>query len=234
MTRELRPTDYQRTRMIGFSVTHSWWDEFYASISNPSAWELRWYSGGSVDEWANSNSPAWTYSGDPVNTGGLINPVGGSDNEAAVDRVIFNVSGLTPALHPDGGYSSNTAEWKFYIGFTLTNIRDRHPNVRMILLQPNIAGPAFGTCPTNGTLDTGGPHGDYPTGWSAPYQVIRCTYTQPYIASACASLSRGNVRMGYAPAAPACADFRDWAGHLQTSAESAYGVACAAYYDAHL
>jgi hypothetical protein len=52
MTAALQPSDFLRTRVLGFSVTHSIWAAFYAAIPNPSAWELLWYSGGSIDVWA--------------------------------------------------------------------------------------------------------------------------------------------------------------------------------------
>lgn len=114
MTRELQPSDYQHTRVLGFSVTRSIWDAFYAAIPNPSNWELVWYSGGSVDIWADPNSHAWTsrdLGGAFLNpaasggTGGLINGISDSQDPTvgtgSIDRVILNVSGLcTTAADP--------------------------------------------------------------------------------------------------------------------------------------
>lgn len=261
MTRALVSTDYQHTRVLGFSVTLSMWSSFYAAISNPSAWELLWYSGGSIDIWADPNSHAWTSrtldnSGfltptDPGGQGGLINGISDSQDPTVgtslIDRVIINISGLAaqaadPVLagynggtrpdlsitgsttgFPPGGYSSNTAIWKAYIDATIANVRSKYPNVKMILLQPNIAGPSGAICsdPSNNNAD------------SIAFG-LRCTYTTQYIRSAIAASTRGNVRGGFGAFASACADFSDWAGHLNTTPQTTHGQAMAAYYESHL
>lgn len=242
------PSDYARTRVIGFSVTHSFWPAFYAAIPNPSAWELLWYSGGSVDLWADPNMPGWTYNGpDFANTGGLINPTDGQTNPstgaAAVDRVVLNISGLaagstnpiTGSARPDlsitgsttgfppAGYTNVVATWVAYIQAAIANIRSKYPNVRMIVLQPAVAGPGFAAC-SDGSANNSDSiaHG------------IRCTYTEPYIQSAIMAVSRANVRGGYIAQASACGDFADWAGHLNTTPQTTIGQAVAAYYAANL
>ena len=230
MTRALSTTDYLRTRFLGFSVTHGFWSDFRARINNPSNWELLWYSGGSVDVWADSNSAAWLGdSGDPANTSGLIDGVGGDStgdalvHTAQVDRIILNVSGLSAALHLPGGYSSDVSEWRGYISTTIANIRSKYPNVKMILLQPNVGGPSGGTqCSAGGDSN------------AVPTNIIRCCYTSPYIYSACASLVRGNVRMGCINYASACAGFSDWAGHMVSGQYTTTGQETADYYNAHL
>jgi hypothetical protein len=95
--------------VLGFSVTRSIWDAFYAAIPNPSNWELLWYSGGSVDIWADPNSHAWTSR--TLDNSGFLVPSdprwpGRADQRhqrhsqdptvgtSAIDRVIINISGL--------------------------------------------------------------------------------------------------------------------------------------------
>jgi hypothetical protein len=228
MTAALIPTDYVSTRLIGFSVTNSWWTAFRAAIPNPSAWELLWYSGGSVDVWANPDHVAWA--GSSGASGALLNPT--TLRSGDPDRVVFNVSGLTAALHPPGGYSNNVEEWRGYIASVIANIRSKYPNVRMIILQPNIAGPSFGTCPTQSTDSNAAGYDS--GGFSVPSLVVRCTYTQPAIQSAIMALTRANVRGGYIPQASACSDFRDSDGHIITAFESTMGTAIANYYASNL
>lgn len=190
--------------------------------------------------WANSGGIAWTYGGaDPVNTGGVINPVGGSDIESAVDRVVLNVSGLSASLADQfgtlgvGGYSNNTAQWKFYIDGAIAAIRSHHPNVRMILLQPGLGGPSRGTCPTQNTVPANPCYDG--AGDSQPFGVVRSSYTQPYLKSAITAACKGNVREGYMPLVVSCNDFRDWGGHMFTgAAENAIGSAVAAWYEANI
>lgn len=261
MTRSLLPTDYLHTRVLGFSVTRSMWDAFYAAIPNPSNWELLWYSGGSIDIWADPNSPAWTANGstesdnlvpaDPGGTGGLINGISHAHNPTVgtslIDRVIINVSGLAaqaadptvagynggtrPDLSitgsttgfPPAGYSSNVAIWKAYIDAAVANARSKYPNVRMVLLQPNIAGPSGAIC-SDGTSNNA----------DSIAFGIRCTYTTRYIRSAIAASTRGNVRGGFGAFASACADFTDWSGHIGTTPQTTVGQAMATYYASNL
>src|SRR5258708_30441836 len=73
------------TEVIGFSQTDQWYEGgFIQSVANPGNWQLRWYSGGSVDLWADPNSAAWSSS----------SRVGQcSQNSGAPDRIVFQVSG---------------------------------------------------------------------------------------------------------------------------------------------
>jgi hypothetical protein len=262
MSRPLQPSDYQHTRVLGFSVTRSIWDAFYAAIPNPSAWELVWYSGGSIDVWADPNSHAWTsrtldnsgflVPSDPGGQGGLINGISHSQDPtvgtSAIDRVIINISGLAagaadPVMSgynggtrpdlgitgsttgfPPGGFNGTVATWKAYIDAAVANVRSKYPNVRMILLQPNIAGPSGGSQSACTTADSN----------AAGYGVVRSTYTSPYIRSAIAAATRANVRGGFGAFATDCTDFAEWAGHLNTTPQTTHGQAMAAYYAAHL
>lgn len=274
VTRALVPTDYQHTRFLGFSVTRSWWDAFYAYLPtvglSQSAFELLWYSGGSVDVWADPNSPAWTANGsttsdnlvpaDPGGQGGLINGISHAHNPtvgtSSIDRVIANVSGIQvgagdptvvgynggtrPDLgltaydqtgNPPGGYMGITEVWKAYINALVVNIRAKYPNVKMILLQPNLGGP--GGAPTLiSNLSAAGHPDSNDTTFSAGYGVVRCTYTEPRISSVIASVTRANVRPGYRGLASSDADFRDWAGHLVDG--MGIGQAAATHYASNL
>src|SRR5579859_4958905 len=268
MTRELQPSDYQHTRVLGFSVTHSLWSAFYAAIPNPANWELLWYSGGSVDVWADPNSHAWTscdmagaflVPADPGGQGGLINGISDAQDPtvgtSAIDRVILNVSGLcTTAADPvlstynggarpslgltphdttgftstdpnyKNGYVNVTEYWRLYTAAAIANIRAKYPNVRMILLQPNIGGAGGGSQTACTSADPN----------ASQAGVVRCTYTAPYVYTACAALVRGNVRMGLIHYATACTDFADWAGHLNATPQITHGQAMAAYYASNL
>jgi hypothetical protein len=145
------------------------------------------------------------------------------------------VSGLSAALHPPGGYSDSVSEWKGYIDSAIANIRTKYPNVRMILLQPNIAGPSGGSQSTCTTSDANSsPAGSPRAEDGRTFGVVRSTYTSPYIRSAIAAATRGNVRGGFGAFATDCTDFADWAGHLNTTPQTTHGQAMAAYYAAHL
>lgn len=264
MPRDLQPTDYQHTRFLGFSVTRSFWDAFYAALPgvglSQAAFELVWYSGGSIDVWADPNSHCWTSRDlggaflNPASSGGqggLINGISDAQDPtvgvSAIDRVILNVSGLAaqgadPVLagynggtrpdlgitgsttgFPPAGYNSTVSVWLAYLQAAIANIRSKYTNVRMIILQPNVAGPSFATCP-----DTSNNNAD------SIAHGIRCTYTQPYVQSAIMAVTKANVRGGLLSTASACSDFADWAGHLTSTPQTTIGQAVAAYYAAHL
>lgn len=244
------PLSYSRTRVLGFSVPNGEWADFYATIANPSAWELLWYSGGAVDCWADPNSDAWL--GSHGASGALLNGVGGATDPTvspgSVDRVVLVVSGLsigptdpvTGGTRPDlsitgsttgfppGGYSIDVPTWRAYIAAAIANVRSKYPNVKMILLQPNLGGPSGGgQCLAASTID-----GD-PSSFSVPSGIVRCCFTNPYIVTACCSLVRANVRMGLIDYVSACSGIRDWAGHLVSSEYTARGIAWANYYNLH-
>src|SRR5438445_13676726 len=44
---------YTCTEVIGFSETDQWYEGgFISNVPNPGNWQLRWFSGGSIDQWA--------------------------------------------------------------------------------------------------------------------------------------------------------------------------------------
>lgn len=266
MTSALSPlTAYSHTRVLGYSVPRSTWDEFRTALGGTaSTWELLWYSGGSVDIWADPNSRAWDANGgslDPQEnggTGGLVNGISHATDPtvgtATIDRCILNISGFcTTASDPvvpgynggvrpnlgltpydttgfttsdpnyPNGYCNVVEYWRLYIQAAIANIRSKYPNVRMILLQPNLGGTG-GSQSTCTTADSN----------AQPFGVVRAAYTSPYVKSAIHALTRGNVRGGFGINASSCAGFVDWAGHITTGEQSTIGAAMAAYYTSNL
>lgn len=232
MTRVLVPSDYTRTRVIGYSIIHDAWSYFYAAIPNPAAWELLWYSGGAIDNWADPDYVGWTYNGpDFANTGGLINPVsGGTDpsaGAAAVDRVLLCISGMSIMPinnYPPGGYTNSVAQWVGHINTSISNIRSKYPNVRMILLQGPLGGPGWAAC--NGFEDaTFNPN--------PPYEN-RQTYHSLVARSAITSVTRANVHQGAQLTISSCARFTDWSGHPDAQGSQEIGEAMALYYASNL
>jgi hypothetical protein len=222
--------------------------------------ECLWYSGASIDIIADPNSHFWTsrdmgggflVPSDPGGTGGLINGISDSQDPTIgtnlIDCVVLNVSGMAaqgadPVLsgynggtrpnlgitshdttgYPSFGYCFSVGDWKAYTAAAIANIRSKYPNVRLIYLQPNLGGPGRAVCPDNGSL----------SGTNAESQAngIRCTFSSPKVISALATLCTGNVRMGWLGQAGACADFSDWAGHLNTTPRTTLGQAMATHY----
>lgn len=232
MTRELLPTDYQHTRVVGYSIIHSAWPYLYAAISNPAAWELLWYTGGSIDNWANTDFAGWTYNGpDFTNTGGLINPIGGNTNPTvgagAVDRVILCVSGMAIVPmndFPPGGYTKDVSAWIGFINTAVANLRSKYPATRMILLQGPVAATNFAAC--NGFQDaTYNPN--------SPYEN-RQTYHSLPVYSAITHATKANVRRGLQPTLSSCARLTDWAGHMDAQGAQELGESMATYYAANL
>lgn len=203
MTRSLVITDYKCTRLLGFSQTNQWWADFRTFINNPSAWELQWASGASIDHFADPADAVWSAA--------VLDAVG-----LPVDRVVLNVS---------GDYISDVSYWVTQIGLSVDNIRAKFPAVRMILLQANVAGPGGALCQNADSISNP----------SAVDDTVRTCWTNRYIRSAIASVSRGNVRGGAWVDANNCAtDFDDYIGHLNSGIITAVGQKAADYYDVNL
>jgi hypothetical protein len=267
VSRSLIIADYQMTEVVGFSVTHDLVvNGFAGRISNPSQYRLRWYSGGSVDLYADPNSPGWDANGgtlNPSTQGGLfdmsLNVLDSTSSALRnqVDRVIFNVSGLcfqaadptvpgyNGGVRPNlgltshdttgygpGGYTNATADWIAYINAAVTNVKSRYPNVKMILLQPNLRG-HNGISLATQSSNSGNPGYDN-GGFSAGFGVVRAHYTAPYVNLAIDSVVRANVRPGWLGENTDNTQVLDWAGHLSTTEYTTLGQAMADYYNANL
>src|SRR5258708_6719079 len=73
------------TEFIGFSETEQYYvTGFINSVPNPGAWQLRWFSGGSVDLWADRGYGGW---------GGSALVTHCAQSSSSPDRVVMNVSG---------------------------------------------------------------------------------------------------------------------------------------------
>lgn len=218
MTAALSATDYVSTRVLGYSIIESSWSAFYAAIPNPSQWELLWYSGGAVDVWADPDHVAWA--GSSGASGALENPTAARSGDP--DRVIYCCSGfsIVPVnLYPPGGYNKTVSVWVGYLNSVIANIRSKYPNVRMILIQPPIAGPGLGPC-------TG-----YVDAEAQPSGENRQTYHAQPVKQAIAYVTRANVRQGGSFTVSDCADFQDWSGHLDIGAtRTAFGQTMATFY----
>jgi hypothetical protein len=118
------------TEVIGFSVTESWYNGgFIGSTPNPGNWQLRWFSGGSIDQWAaGAGFPGW-------NAEYLVTRCNQSSDRP--DRVVLQVSGQ---------YNSDPNWWAQQTGYAINNIRNRYPSERQIVLMPIIGGPGGGAC----------------------------------------------------------------------------------------
>lgn len=274
MTRSLIRTDYLQNEVVGFSVTNDLMRQgFYGRISDPTRWRHRWYSGGSVDLYADRNNPGpWSSNNNslnPTTTGGLIDSSGTQLDASSqtlrnqVDRIIFNVSGMcfqaadptTPGYNggtrPDlgltshdttgyspGGYVVTVADWIAYINATVSNIRFYYPNVKMILLQPNIGG-ASGVSlatqtsnPANPGYDDSGAAGGVP--WSQGFGIVRAHHNNPYINLAIIRCLSANVRPGWFARNTNNANVTDWAGHLTTAEYISLGQSMADFYETYV
>lgn len=221
VTSALVPSDYVSTRVLGYSIIQGAWAAFYAAIANPTQWELLWYSGGSIDVWADPNHVAWA--GSSGASGALINPTAARSGDP--DRVILCVSGMSIVpvnTYPPGGYTNDVSVWIGLINTTIANIRTKYPKVRMILLQGPLGGPGWTRC-------TG-----YADAEAQPSGENRQTYHSLVVRSAITSVSKANVRQGAQLTVASCARFSDWAGHQDATGDTALGEAMAAYYASNL
>ena len=132
-------TQFSCSEVIGFSETQQWYmgtgtvgasnnGGFIGSIPNPSNWQLRWYSGGSVDLWADPNFAGW-------GSGSLVTNC--SQNSASPDRVVMNVS---------GNYNNDPNWWATETRLVIQNIQAKYPRVTQIALQPVVGGPGGSQC----------------------------------------------------------------------------------------
>src|SRR5436309_2479416 len=87
------------TEVIGFSQTEQWYDGgFVGSSQNSGAWQLRWFSGGSIDQWAASAGfPGW-------NSEYLVSHC--SQNSSSPDRVVLQISA---DFHSASWFATQTA-----------------------------------------------------------------------------------------------------------------------------
>jgi hypothetical protein len=184
------------TEIVGFSQTESWYRAgFISSVSNPGAWQLRWFSGGSIDQWAD-------HSGGFTGWDSRYLVTQCAQNSSRPDRVVLNVS---------GDYRNDPGWWAQQTSLAIDNVHKKYANVRQIVLQPVVGGPAGGQCQYAG-------------------KVVRATYNFAYIQQGLARLVGGDVVTGPAPTVRTCADFADDVGHLVQDGRVAVGQSIAQSY----
>ncbi len=191
---------YPCTEVVGFSVTSAWYTSFIASVPNPQEWQLRWFSGGSIDQWAAGSSfPGWA-------SQYLVTHC--AQNSTHPDRVLLNIS---------GDYNTDPVWWSAQTLLTMNFINGTYsPGVRQIILQAPVGGPAGSMCPTSDPL--------------SPLPWIRATYNWPIVEQAITGLLGGNVHHGAWTEVASCADYADSTGHLTSSAANQIGASIAAFY----
>jgi hypothetical protein len=193
------------TQIIGFSQTRQWWlgtgtQNFQTAINNPTQWQGLFVDGASIDHWANPNDPAW-------NTG-LFNPCSFLSTDP--DRVLLDVS---------GDYHSDLNFWITNMKAAITNIHNKYPNVRQIILQPVVGGPRGGSCPTSDP--------------ASQFGTVRATYNFPFISQAIGQTASAANVIGNQPTVDVCANYLDWVGHLDTTFSGVIGTRIAQYYNTH-
>src|SRR5438094_7358878 len=177
---------YTCTEVIGFSQTDQWYEGgFRPSIPNPGNWQLRWFSGGSIDQWAagGGNYQAGGFPGWYPQY--LVTHC--AQNSGSPDRVVLQVSG---DFHNDPNW------WAQQTALAIANIRTYAPNERQISLIPVVGGPNGGLC-----YDSSG-------------TVVRASYNFPYINQGLQMDVGKEVVLGPKPTVQNCADYADNTGHL--------------------
>jgi len=185
------------THVIGFSQTREWYLDgtTFEPIVGDAQWQLLWANGASIDLWADPNFSGWFQ---PLNSAcaqGSSNP----------DRALLTIGWATCTTCDDPNL------WAYYIRGTIANIRSKYPNVRLIMLQPEIGGPNNGLCTYQGA-------------------VVKASSNHPYIDQAIAQVVGGDVIAGDSPEVRTCDDYVDNVGHLQPSAKGPIGTNIGNFY----
>jgi hypothetical protein len=185
------------TQIVGFSQTMQWYFAgFQTTISNTKSWELRWVGGGSIGNWADPNYVGWTDDAYQATTC--------SSNWNSPDQALLDVS---------GDYSNDPNYWAQQTQLAMTNLRNKWPTVRRIILQPVVGGPGGGLCIFSGS-------------------VVRASYNFPFIIQGLQQLANGStVVLGITPTVTSCSDYADNIGHLTDSAKGPIGVMIGSYYN---
>lgn len=183
------------TEVIGFSQTAEWYRPNGGSFEdtvNDAEWQLRWRSSSYIQLIA---TPEWAEWGQPAKS-----PCASPE----VERVVLTISGIT---------GSDVAGWASHITDAAAQVREQHPFVRQILLQPVVGGPNEGICTWQG-------------------QQIRASIQHPYIDQAIAQVAAAaaDVEIGFSPEVPDCGGFDDNIGHLTDSYENGVGQTVGEFY----
>ena len=183
------------TQIVGFSQTMQWYFAgFQSATGAPDRWELRWVGGGSIGNWADPNYEGWSNDSNQVD--------GCAQNSSAPDQALLNIS---------GEFNNDPNYWVQQTQSAMTNLRNKYPSVRTIILQPVVGGPNGSQCAFNGN-------------------VVRATYNFPYINTAISRMVGGTVVAGIAPTVRSCDDYADDIGHLTDQAKGPIGITIGSYY----
>jgi hypothetical protein len=121
------------TEVIGYSQTAQWFNGGFAPLARNGQWQLRWFSGGSIDQWAaGAGFPGW-------DSQYLVSHCASNSNTP--DRVVLDVT---------GDYRTDPTWWSTQAGLAITNIHRKYPSVRQIALEPVVGGPGGAQCPVPG------------------------------------------------------------------------------------
>jgi hypothetical protein len=185
------------THVIGFSQTREWYldSTTFEPIVGDAQWQLLWANGASIDLWADPNFSGWFQP--------IVSPC--AQNSTNPDRVLLTIGWATCTTCDDPNL------WAHYINLTIGNIRSKYPNVRQILLQPEVGGPNNGLCTFQGT-------------------VVKASSNHPYIDQAIALVVGGDVFAGDSPEVRTCADYVDNVGHFVDSAKGPIGANIGQFY----
>lgn len=188
---------YRCTQVIGFSQTSEWFMQgVFEALAGDGYWQLLWASGAGIERWAAPRFVGWS---NPV-----VSPCRLYSDRP--DRVVLNIS---TALSPD------VSSWARQIQAAVTNIRERYPDARRIVLQPVVGGPDGGLCLV----------GEVPVRASRHFPLI-----VEAIEKVLAEDESGLLAQGAAPTVSTCADYQDRIGHLSAAARGSVALAIGSYY----
>jgi len=180
------------TEIVGFSQTAGWFNGgFLNDVAAPSTWQLRWVSGGDMQQWGQASYAGWSQ---PVE-----HPCATNSNNP--DRVIYNA---TRAAYID--HTGNFAVEAF-LHDVIAAAHANHPTAS-VYIQPVIAGPSLHYCDWPITAQTAS------EGQALPF--VRASYNAPEIgvATSYALADRPEAAMAITPEVPTCDLYVDWGGHL--------------------
>jgi hypothetical protein len=198
------------TEILGFSQSLMWHEtpEFQQQIDD-ARWQMRFRAGGDVDLWADPNADAWSPPVQPecLGSGQVVLCTPCTQGSSAPDRVLFTITLPT--------YESDVQVWAQKIRAAIATIRQKHPQVRQIVLQPVVGGPNDMICPFSG----------------AP-QGVRASFNNPYIDQAIAQVVNDSPDLvaGFSPEVRSCSDYADDLGHLTPAGRGPVGLAIGQYY----
>lgn len=124
------------TEIVGFSVTDAWYNAgFIGAVADPTHYQLRWFSGGSIDQWAAGSAfSGWT------NSANLVTQC--AAGSSAPDRVILNVSGQ---------YDDDPSWWAAQTQLAVNYIHGTYAPGATIIVQPPVGAPSSIYCSATAT-----------------------------------------------------------------------------------